>query len=153
MFDIAWSEFLVIGAVALVVIGPKDLPKVLKTVGAMVAKARGLAREFQSGLDDMIRESELDELRKSVTKATEFNPNEELKTIIDPGGEMTKTVEAAAAEASAAAGPPPEPIDLAGEPYVPPADAEPEPAPALAAPPPIEAKPNEPTPAEPVKPA
>ena len=56
MFDIAWSELGVIAVVALIVIGPKDLPKVLRTIGQWTAKARSMAREFQSGIDDMVRE-------------------------------------------------------------------------------------------------
>ncbi len=80
MFDIAWTELMVIGAVALVVIGPKDLPKVLKTVGGLVNKARGMAREFQTGIDDMIRESELDEMRK----AAKLDIAAEANKIFDP---------------------------------------------------------------------
>lgn len=128
MFDIAWSELLVIGAVALVVIGPKDLPKVLKTIGQIVAKARGMAREFQGGLDDMIRESELDELRKTVAKATDFNPATELNSIVDPKGEIAGALEAPVIEAPVinveTAAPPPPAIDLATA-YVPPGDDEP----------------------------
>ena len=51
MFDIAWSELGVIAVVALVVIGPKDLPRVLRTMGQWTSKARSMAREFQSGLE------------------------------------------------------------------------------------------------------
>jgi len=74
MFDIGWSELAVIAAVAIIVIGPKDLPLALKAVGQWVAKARGLAREFQGSVDEMIREAEraaeLDKLKKEVTDAT-----------------------------------------------------------------------------------
>lgn len=69
MFDIAWTEILIIGVVALVVIGPKDLPRVLRTVGQWVGRARAMAREFQNGLDEMVRESELDEIRKKMNDA------------------------------------------------------------------------------------
>ncbi len=64
MFDIGYSEFLLIGIVALVVIGPKDLPRVLRQVGQWVGKARGMARHFRTGIDTMIRESELEEMSK-----------------------------------------------------------------------------------------
>ena len=74
MFDFSWSEMMIIGAVALVAIGPKDLPKALKTAGQVVRKARGLAREFHNSIDEMIRESELDEVRKSVQEATRLEP-------------------------------------------------------------------------------
>src|SRR6478672_10100629 len=64
MFGIDSSELLVIALVALVVIGPKDLPRVMRTVGHWVGKARGAARHFRSGIDAMIRESELEEMEK-----------------------------------------------------------------------------------------
>ena len=64
MFDIGYTELLVIAIVALVVIGPKDLPRVMRTVGAWVGRARGMARHFRSGLDTMMRESELEEMEK-----------------------------------------------------------------------------------------
>ncbi len=64
MFDIAPTELLIVALVALVVIGPKDLPRVLRTVGQWVGRARGMARHFRSGLDTMIREAELEEMEK-----------------------------------------------------------------------------------------
>lgn len=79
--------------VALVVIGPKDLPKVLRTVGMFISKAREMAREFQHGLDDMVRQSELDELRKTVDSATNFNVDDEIKNAIDPGGSLEKALD------------------------------------------------------------
>lgn len=64
MFDVASSEFLLVVLVALLVIGPKDLPKLLRVVGKWVAKARGVAAQFRSGFDEMVRQSELEELEK-----------------------------------------------------------------------------------------
>jgi sec-independent protein translocase protein TatB len=64
MFDIAPSELLLVGFVALVVIGPKDLPKAMRIVGYWVGKARGVARQFRSGFDSMVREAELEEMEK-----------------------------------------------------------------------------------------
>ncbi|MDB5697644.1 MAG: twin-arginine translocation protein TatB subunit [Alphaproteobacteria bacterium] len=64
MFDVAPTEFLLVAVVALVVIGPKDLPRVMRTVGQWVARARGVARHFRSGLDTMMREAELEEMEK-----------------------------------------------------------------------------------------
>ncbi len=74
MFDIAWSELGLIGLVALVVIGPKDLPRVMRNLGQWTRKARAMAAEFQRNLDEMMREAELDEIRKEVEKVspTEF---------------------------------------------------------------------------------
>lgn len=64
MFDVAPTELLLVVVVALVVIGPKDLPKAMRFVGKWVAKARGMARHFRSGIDTMMREAELEELEK-----------------------------------------------------------------------------------------
>lgn len=64
MFDIAPTELLLVVVVALVVIGPKDLPKAMRFVGKWMGKARGMARHFRSGLDTMMREAELEELEK-----------------------------------------------------------------------------------------
>ncbi|WP_425228300.1 Sec-independent protein translocase protein TatB [Sphingomonas sp.] len=64
MFDIAPSEFLLVAIVALVVIGPKDLPKAMRVLGYWVGRARGVARQFRSGFDSMVREAELQEMEK-----------------------------------------------------------------------------------------
>ncbi|ODU19854.1 MAG: twin arginine-targeting protein translocase TatB [Sphingomonas sp. SCN 67-18] len=64
MFDIAPTELLLCAVVALLVIGPKDLPRVMRTVGQWVARARGMARHFRSGIDTMIREAELQDMEK-----------------------------------------------------------------------------------------
>ncbi|MES2338101.1 MAG: Sec-independent protein translocase protein TatB [Pseudomonadota bacterium] len=64
MFDVAPTELLLVAVVALLVIGPKDLPKAMRFVGQWVAKARGVARQFRSGFDAMVRESELAEMEK-----------------------------------------------------------------------------------------
>lgn len=64
--DIGGTELLVIAAVALIVVGPKDLPVLLRKLGQMVAKVRGMANEFRASFDEMARQSELDELRKEV---------------------------------------------------------------------------------------
>ena len=67
MFDIGWSELLVIGVVALVVIGPKELPRVLRTVGQGVAKLRRMAGEFQGQFNEALREAELSDLKDNVS--------------------------------------------------------------------------------------
>lgn len=71
MFDIAPTELLLVAVVALVVIGPKDLPRAMRVVGQWVAKARGMARHFRSGFDNMIRESELEEMEKKWKEENE----------------------------------------------------------------------------------
>ncbi len=62
MLGIDSTELLLVAVVALVVVGPKDLPKLLRTVGQWIGRARGMARHFRSGIDAMIRESELEEM-------------------------------------------------------------------------------------------
>ena len=71
MFDIAPTELLIVALVALVVIGPKDLPNVMRTVGQWVGRARGMARHFRSGIDTMIREAELEEMEKKWKEENE----------------------------------------------------------------------------------
>ncbi len=110
MFDMSWGEMMVIGTIALLVIGPKDLPKALRTLGRTTAKVRSMAGEFRSQFSDAIREAELDDVRKqlqgvqsTVETATGggFNPvntiRDELKGAIERPG-----VPAAAAAATAA---------------------------------------------------
>jgi sec-independent protein translocase protein TatB len=91
MFDIGWSEMLVIGVVALLVIGPKELPGALKTFAYWMKQARKMAREFQSGVDDMIRHAELDEAKKAVEDARR-NLSKEIETAVDPTGEVKQAL-------------------------------------------------------------
>jgi sec-independent protein translocase protein TatB len=71
MFDVAPTELLLCAVVALVVIGPKDLPKAMRVLGYWVGRARGVARHFRSGIDAMIRESELAEMEKKWAEENE----------------------------------------------------------------------------------
>lgn len=113
MFDIAWSHLAVIALVALLVIGPKDLPRVLRTVGTWVGKARAVAREFQSSLDQMVREAELDEMKRQVEAASNVNLERELENSIDPGGEMERSLKAPVLTAPAPPASPPPPSEPA----------------------------------------
>jgi sec-independent protein translocase protein TatB len=86
MFDIAWSEMLLIGGVALIVIGPKDLPGALRTAGQAIGKIRRMASEFQGQFNDAMREAELTDLKKqvddignSIQASTNFDPIEPMK--------------------------------------------------------------------------
>lgn len=71
MFDIAPTELLMVALIALVVIGPKDLPRAMRVVGKWMGKARGMARHFRSGFDTMMREAELEELEKQWRQQNE----------------------------------------------------------------------------------
>jgi len=88
MFDIGWTEITIILIVAIIVIGPKDLPRVLRTVGQWVGKAKSMTREFRGHVDDMIRDTELDEVKKQIESAGSFDVNSALENSIDPNGEM-----------------------------------------------------------------
>lgn len=73
MLDIGWTELLVIGVVALIVIGPRDLPSALHTFGKYVGQLRRMARQFQDGIDDIARQEELRDLQRTVRNATDTN--------------------------------------------------------------------------------
>lgn len=90
MFDLGWAEMAVIMLVALIVIGPKDLPKVARTIGQWTGKARALARDFQRSLDDMAREAELDEIKKSIDRAGSGGLKRAIKDAVDPDDELEK---------------------------------------------------------------
>ena len=92
LFDIGWSELLLIGVVALIFIGPKDLPRALRVAGYWFRKAQNLSREFQSSVDQMIREAELDEMREQLKKATEFDIEKEFQKTVDPTGELAESI-------------------------------------------------------------
>lgn len=63
MLDLGWSELLIIGVAALIVVGPKDLPRMLRTLGQYAGRARGIAREFQRSMDDAARQADIEELK------------------------------------------------------------------------------------------
>lgn len=86
--DIGWVELLIIAAVAIIVVGPKDLPRLMRILGQWVGKARSLAREFQRSFDDLVRESELDDLRKEVEELRALNPIDDIKKALDPSDEL-----------------------------------------------------------------
>lgn len=90
MFDFSWSEIALIGAVALVVIGPKDLPKALRTAGKWARKARTVSREFQSSIEQMIREAELDEVKNEIDKVTAVDLEHEFQKAVDPTGDLAE---------------------------------------------------------------
>lgn len=72
--DLSWSHMLLVLVVALVVVGPKDLPKLMRKIGQWTAKARGMADQFRRSFDEMARQSELDELRKELDELRNTRP-------------------------------------------------------------------------------
>ncbi|MBL8692357.1 MAG: twin-arginine translocase subunit TatB [Rhodospirillaceae bacterium] len=104
MLDVSWQEIMVIAAVAVVVIGPKDLPNAIRTVASWVKKAREMAGEFQRGVDEMVREAELADVRKQVEQTatglvddvTKIADNAigDVKKSVDPTGEIEAALQA-----------------------------------------------------------
>ena len=88
MADLSWTHLLILMVVALVVIGPKDLPKVMRTLGRWTAQIRAMAEQFRRNFDDMARQTELEELRAQVQALKErpfAGMEEHAERILDPG--------------------------------------------------------------------
>jgi|GEM_PF-797882 sec-independent protein translocase protein TatB len=89
MFDLGWPELMLIMVVALVVIGPKELPNAIRMVMGVVRKLRSAAREFQSGIDDLARESGLDDMKRDLEDNLDYyDPGEALKRISESDDDM-----------------------------------------------------------------
>jgi sec-independent protein translocase protein TatB len=84
MLDLGWGEILVIAIVLILVVGPKDLPRVLRTFGRTMTKLRSMAGEFRSQFDEALKEAELDDVRKTVNDARSLNPARELRDALNP---------------------------------------------------------------------
>lgn len=92
MFDIGWQELFIVGLITIVVVGPKELPRVLRTATLWIRKIKGMARDFQDGLEDLAREADLDDMKKELEASADFDLEGELERSIDPGGEMSDAV-------------------------------------------------------------
>lgn len=84
MFDIGWSELLVIAIVLIVVVGPEDLPRMLRAFGKATARARSMASEFRSQFDEALKEADLEDVRKTIADARSLNPTQHLRDAINP---------------------------------------------------------------------
>ncbi|MGD8325620.1 MAG: Sec-independent protein translocase protein TatB [Sphingomonadales bacterium] len=84
MFDFAWSELLIVIVIAIVVVGPKDLPRMMRVLGRLVARARAIAGEFRLGLDQLAREAELDELKKQANDISQVKPGRIMEDMMKP---------------------------------------------------------------------
>jgi sec-independent protein translocase protein TatB len=84
MFEVGWTEMLVIAIVMIVVVGPKDLPNMLRTFGRTVAKLRAMAGDFQKQFNDALKEAELDDVKKSVDALRGLNPASEIRKQLNP---------------------------------------------------------------------
>lgn len=90
MFDFAWSEIGLIGVVALILIGPKDMPVAIKTVSDLVKKARRMAGEFQTHVDEMVREADLHEVRDHLRDIRSFDIKGAITKAVDQDGTLRK---------------------------------------------------------------
>lgn len=126
MFDIGWSELLVIAVVAIVVVGPKDLPKLMRGFGHYAGKLRRAASDFQRQCEEAIRESEVEEVKKAIESVRAESPSLDLNAPIDrpvmlpkegrrAASAQGRVVEAPAIEAPAKPKPAPRPKRVAAK--------------------------------------
>lgn len=94
MFDIGWTEMLVIAIVMIVVVGPKDLPRMLRTFGKTTAKLRSMAGDFQKQFNEALKEAELDDVKKSVDQLRSLDPRSEIKKQLNPFEKAAQDVRA-----------------------------------------------------------
>jgi sec-independent protein translocase protein TatB len=120
MFDIGWIELMVIAIVAIVVVGPKDLPRAMRFVGQWTGKMKKMAREFQGQFNEALREAELDTVKKDVEAIGKIDPmagvRKEMAKVDGAVRDATKPAKPAATAAAAA--------PAASEPVVPPVESE-----------------------------
>src|SRR6201986_793609 len=91
MFDFAWSELGLIAVVAMILIGPKDMPVAIRTVTGWIRKARRMAAEFQTHVDEMVREADLSDIRTSINEIRNFNIRGEIEKAVDADGSIRAT--------------------------------------------------------------
>ncbi len=89
MFDIGWQELFILAVLAIIVVGPKDLPKAVGTITKWIRKARSMARDLQDGLDEVAREAELDDLKKELDRPGGLDIAKRIEEAVDPTGEIT----------------------------------------------------------------
>ena len=99
MFDFAWSEIGLTVVVAVLVLGPKELPQAMRTLGRFTRQARKLANEFQGHVNELVREAELEDVRSSVQRLSTANVGAEIDKLLDPDGQLGVELDAALAKA------------------------------------------------------
>lgn len=92
MFEVGYSEILVIAIVLIVVVGPKDLPKMLRAFGRMMTKFRTVSGDFRRQFDDALREAELDEVRKTISDVRNLDPRNQLREAFNPLRQATSSL-------------------------------------------------------------
>jgi len=92
MFDFAWSEIALVGVVALIAIGPKDMPVAIKTVTDMVKKARRMAGEFQGHVDEMVKDANLGDVRNQINELRSLNIKSRIMAAVDGDGTISRAI-------------------------------------------------------------
>ena len=93
MFDIGWVEMMVVVIVMVIVVGPKELPGLLRTIGRGIAQVRAMARTFQDSIEELAEETGLDEIRDEVRAIRDFRLEDEIEKTIDPDGELREGID------------------------------------------------------------
>ncbi|WP_349434186.1 Sec-independent protein translocase protein TatB [Pararhizobium sp. A13] len=94
MLDVGWTELVVIAIVLIIVVGPKDLPPMLRTFGKMMTKMRGMASDFRQQFDEALKEADLDDVRKTLSDAQKLNPAHSLREAMNPLRQMGNDIKA-----------------------------------------------------------
>jgi sec-independent protein translocase protein TatB len=119
MFDIGWSELLVIAIVMIVVVGPKDLPRMLRTFGKTTAKLRAMAGDFQRQFNEALKEAELDDVKRSIDDLRSLNPAEQIKKQLNPFEQAAADVRSGLDSIKPASSPAPAPVTDTAQPAEP----------------------------------
>ncbi|NQU59859.1 MAG: twin-arginine translocase subunit TatB [Rhodospirillales bacterium] len=93
MFDIGWQELFILAVLAIIVIGPKDLPRAIRSITKWIRKARSMARDLQDGLDEVVREADLDDLKKEIEAQDGLDIGKRIGNVIDPTGDFAKDMD------------------------------------------------------------
>ena len=93
MFDIGWQELFILAVLAIIVIGPKDLPGAIRIITKWIRKARSMARDFQDGLDEVVREADLEDLKKELDSPGGLDIAKKIGDAVDPTGEIAEDMD------------------------------------------------------------
>lgn len=109
MFDLSWTEIALLVIVALVCIGPKDLPVAMRTLSKGIKAIRRMGAEFQQHIDEMVKEADLSEARDQLREIRQFSPREQLRKAIDPDRSLDRQMDFGGPDGLPVAPPPPPP--------------------------------------------
>lgn len=100
MLEVGWSELLVIAIILIVVVGPKDLPAMMRTFGRVMGRVRTMANEFRGQFDEAMREAELDDVRKGLGEVNKYNPTNTIRDAMNPIRQLGQDIKADLQKAS-----------------------------------------------------